>query len=173
MRAKTFSRAIVGFDFRRKESLPRVFLTSYNEKIRYEDLMEKHEAELSPINMFAVDPSTIKSINLPPDGCIVAFDMPTDYLNNISEGNVSNPPSFPISQLDASWRFLGYDIVDPRTQSSALNDFNILEFPESLSALNEFGLINSPDIALKGAAYFDIKIPEHKPFVPCGVWLKD
>jgi hypothetical protein len=175
----SFLRAVIGFDLRRMKSLQRLFLTSYNDKVRYEEVMEAYESQLSVMNVFPIDPTNMASLTIPADGCIVAFDLPVDYLAYLAKGNVSNPPSLPITSLDSNWHFMGFDVVDPRTQSSALNEFELPKHVLSEGgadhgqlSLNDHGLIVRPEEALRAAIFFDEKFPEHRPFVPCGIWLK-
>lgn len=174
-----FRRVVVGFDLRKNDTLQRIFLTSYNENVRYEEFLEMHDNYLSAMNIFACDPSGIPFVDMPENARIIAFDLPVDYVNKLVQGGVSVPVLTPIDIVEKSWQFLGFDVVDPITQSSGLDETlfvndssNDRENREAL-VLNENGLVDKSDVALKLAAAFDLKIPEHMPFVPCGVWLKN
>lgn len=173
-----FERAVIGFDLRKAESVTQLFLTSYNDKVRFEDFMETNERLLSPINIFLTDPTGIPEVNLPSNAEVIAFDLPLDYLLYQSHGNVSIAPKISFNVLSRDWNFMGFDIVDPFTQLSALSgemvlpsDVSLLS-SDSLFNRNGNGLIDDPDAALKAAVIFDALIPEHAPFVPCGIWLK-
>lgn len=173
-----FRRVVVGFDLRKSEDLQRIFLTSYNEVVRYEKFMEMHDSYLSAMNIFSCDPSVIPLVNIPEDARIVAFDLPVDYVDKLMKGRVSVPVLTSFDFVEKNWKFLGFDVVDPITQSSGLDEnfllSNILNSGENKEALilNKNGLIDESDVALKFAVALDLQIPEHMPFVPCGVWLK-
>lgn len=174
-----FRRVVVGFDLRKNDTLKRIFLTSYNEMVRYEEFLEMHNDYLSAMNIFSCDPSIIPFINIPKNAEIIAFDLPVDYVDKLMQGGVSVPVLTPIDVVEKGWQFLGFDVVDPITQSSGLDGglfaSNLLSDGENKETLvlNKNGLINKSDVALKFSAALDLRIPEHMPFVPCGVWLKN
>jgi hypothetical protein len=172
-----FERALIGFDLRKAESVAQLFLTSYDEDVRFEDLMETSGRFLSAINLFQTDPTDIPSIKLPPNARVVAFDLPIEYLIHQARGNVSTCPRINMEVLRDGWKFIGFDIVDPMTQSSAFSLVAIS--PRDLTngifnglSRNGYGVVDDQDAALKAASFFDSLIPEHAPFVPCGIWLK-
>lgn len=173
-----FDRILVGFDLRRRSSLNKLFMTSYDDSVRYEDLNEEHQDQLSGLNLYTSDPSMIPSMTMPLDAVIVAFDLPTNFVRYLSVGEVSNPQNLPSENIDEGWQFVGFDVVDAITQTSGLYG---VDWPSSgLSdllmklklKLNENGLLDDADAALKAAIFFDGLIGEHAPFAPCGVWLK-
>lgn len=69
----------------------------------------------------------------------------------------------------SDWKFLGYDVVDIRTQLSAIwwGGVNIRS-----GETNEYGLVNGQDEAIKISISADRIFVEHAPFCPCGVWMK-
>ncbi len=173
-----FERALIGFDLRKAGSVAQLYLTSYDEDVRFEGLMETSERFLSAVNLFRTDPTDIPSIKLPPNARIVAFDLPVEYLRHRERGTVSTCPKIDMEVLGDDWTFIGFDIVDPITQSSAFSQVAMShgDRPNGISAIgfsrNNYGVIDDQDAALKAAMYFDSLIREHAPFVPCGVWLK-
>ena len=174
-----FRRIIVGFDLRKNENLHKFFLTSWNESVRCEDLLEVYANYLSAMNIFSCDPSTIPAINIPKNFDIISFDLPVDYVNKLVQSGVSVPVLSPFEAVAKGWKFLGFDVVDPITQSSGLDSsiFSEASTRDLLRGksiiLNKNGLIDDPDAALKFASALDLRFAEHMPFVPCGVWLKE
>jgi len=170
-------RTVVGFDIRKSSSLKNLFLTSYDDDVRYENIYERYREYQSGLNLFYIDPSTISSLIIPLGARIIAFDLPTDSVERLLSGNVSRPQRLPEINIHDGWDFVGFDVVDPMTQTSAFHGFRlpfskeILIEDNSLS-LNNYGLIGDFRSAMKMAQLFDNLIPEHAPFTPCGVWLK-
>lgn len=72
---KNISRTIVGYDLRRKP-INIIFMSSYDEERRYEELLESNRKYLSAMNLFNEDPSFIETITLPDECEIIAFDLP-------------------------------------------------------------------------------------------------
>lgn len=174
-----FERTVIGFDLRRPTSLDRLFLTSYDEGVRYEEVYDRCQNNLSGINLFPCDPATIPSVSPPEEARVVAFDLPRKFVEYLSVGSVSNPSPLPcVGNSLATWGFMGFDVVDAITQTSALYgvDRNVADLQGICGQfnfhLNSHGLIDSCDTALQMAAFFDDSIAEHAPFAPCGVWLK-
>jgi hypothetical protein len=169
-------RTVVGYDLRRPESLPGVHMTSYDERARYETIYDLYESQLSGLNLFTGDPSEIPSFLLPERARVIAFDLPTLYVEAMAKGNVSVPPMLPwFAELDI-WKFLGFDIVDTQTQSSALYLYlskNAYAGAGDIISTNEHNLAGNIELAEKCSKKFDTKYPEHAPWVPCGVWLKE
>lgn len=173
-----FDRALVGFDVR-KTIFPNGFhMTSWDESIHCEELYKNYQDYLSGMNLFLNDPETIPSFSLPEESVIIAFDLPCEYVNYLMTGSVSMPIPLSIELLVEGWNFLGFDIVDAITQSSALYGFDRSPVEWAMSgrkfdfSLNANGLIADCEVAVGGAIFFDQIIPEHAPFSPCGVWLK-
>jgi len=98
---------------------------------------------------------------------VVAFDLPMS-LTDVVLSTFGLCP-LPLPSLN-EWSFLGFDIVDPRTQSSAIYDFSMAAAHEI--RMNENGLIEDEVSAIKAAVLAESMIPEHAPFCPCGVWVK-
>lgn len=171
-------RRIVGFDLRKESSLDRLYLTSYDESVRYEDINEKYQDQLSAINLFFTDPTDIYSMMLPGDARVVAFDLPVQCVVELIKGNVSSPHPLPALDVDSGWDFMGFDIVDALTQTSAFHGFDIATAHlhevagKNSIRFNSHGLIDDEDAAIASAELFNSLIPEHAPFSLCGVWLK-
>lgn len=151
-------------------------MTSHDEDRRYEEINELHAASLSAMNLFAADPSGMSSLSLPSDSRVIAFDLPVACLAKLSAGNVSAPAPLSMEVLDPGWEFIGFDIVDPYTQTSALGGFGEgarrIVAGEVPLAVNGFGLVDDFAQASQAAVQCDALLPEHAPFVPAGVWLK-
>ncbi|MES2740073.1 MAG: hypothetical protein V4754_03875 [Pseudomonadota bacterium] len=179
LKGSLFERVIVGFDVRKNTSLNNLSMTSWNESIRYESLYENCEAKLSGMNLFSTDPIYLSSISFPKNSAIIAFDLPSPYVNFLSSGSVSIPDSLSLQDLSERWELVGFDIVDAITQTSALHGFERSasesdQVNKKLNfSLNKHGLVPDIDVAVKGAIFFELLIAEHAPFSPCGVWLKN
>lgn len=175
---KHFDRTVVGFDLRKGDSLNSLFMTSYDASVRYEELNEQHQNALTGLNLFHIDPSKIPFLTIPTNGRVIAFDLPTEFVIYLSNGNVSNPQPLPLAWSDKDWQFMGFDIVDAITQTSALHGFDwpisdLRKVAEKLRLqFNSHGLIIDENAAIKVAKFFDDLFEEHAPFAPCGIWLK-
>ena len=170
-------RTVIGFDIRKSSSLKNLFMTSYDNDVRYENIYENSREYRSGINLFFVDPSSISSLEFPLGARIIAFDLPTDLVVRLLRGNVSRPQPLPEIDMREGWDFVGFDVVDPMTQTSAIYGFSLRFSKENLIEdnhliLNSYGLIEDIRSAEKMAQLFDDLIPEHAPFSACGVWLK-
>jgi len=173
-------RVIVGFDIRKQNSLDRIFMTSYDESVRYEDFNEEHFNDTSAINLFNVDPSEMKSLSTPDNARVISFDLPTPFAEFLIEIGISSPHEMlvPITSLTGKWIFCGFDIVDAFTQTSGFHGFNLadgeLEYiiKSVDTCFNRYGLIDDFKMALNICGIFDDIISEHYPFMPCGIWLK-
>lgn len=170
-------RTVVGFDIRRGSSLNNLFMTSYDEDTRYEYMYEELHNYQNGLNLFFVDPSDLESLEIPADARIIAFDLPADVVQCLLEGNVSNPQPLPKTDLRNGWDFVGFDVVDPITQTSAFHGFTppipverLIE--DDVISFNNYGLLEDFESALKIANCCSEYIPEHAPFSPCGIWLK-
>jgi len=171
-------RTVIGFDIRKSSLLNKLFLTSYDENVRYEDIYESLREYISPINLFFIDPACISELEIPRDSLIIAFDLPNDVVDSLLNGNVSAPRPLPEINIQEGWDFVGFDVVDPYTQTSALYGFDLqVAVNESLEkamvSFNKFGLLEAIGEAEKIAQIYDHLIPGHAPFSPCGVWLKN
>jgi hypothetical protein len=173
-----FDRTVVGFDLRRCSSLSRLFITSYDESVRYEEIIEKYEDKLLGMHFFNVDPSKISSLVIPSDGRIVAFDLPVSLVDYLLNCNIVSPQPLSIELNIDEWKFMGFDIVDAYFQYSAFHGFNWAtstagELEEKFNfPLNDVELIANDRVALRAAEFFDGLIEQHAPFAPCGIWLK-
>lgn len=179
MHINLFERTIVGFDLRKNSSLNNLFMTSYDETVRYEEINEKYRNQQSGLNLFNIDPSHIPLFTVPVDARIVAFDLPVEFVNFLSSGNVSNPLPLPFIDINHGWKFMGFDVVDANTQTSAFHGFDkattyVIEAMKKCSFIfNDHGLIDDTEAAARASIFFDSLIPEHTPFLPCGVWLRN
>lgn len=79
--------------------------------------------------------------------------------------------------VEASWRFIGYDVADGSGISGLCN---CGYGPESASLrpilarrLNENGLVDAPEHAFDFRALTDQRVPEHAPFFVYGLWVLD
>lgn len=171
-------RKIVGFDLRRQSSLNRLYLTSYDDSVRYEDINEKYQEQQSGINLFFIDPTDIHSLILPDDARVIAFDLPVQRVVKLINGSVSTPEPLPTVNVDIGWDFMGFDIVDALTQTSVFHGFDITsahlnEIIEKNSLrFNSHELIDEEDAAIAATGFCNNLMPEHAPFSPCGIWLK-
>lgn len=170
-----FARRIVGFDLRRGASLSRLFMASYDESARYEEFNERHKGQTNGMNLFYADPSDhLKGI--PSDAWIVAFDLPDGLVLRLLNGNVSSPYPLPPESLGNEWKFAGFDVIDPITQTSFLNGFDDIDgyglIVSGKIELNAYSLIDDDIAAIRISTDADRLIPEHSPFAPCGIWLK-
>jgi hypothetical protein len=170
-------RTVIGFDIRKGSSLHNLFMTSYDEEVRYENIYEKYQKYRSGINLFFVDPSSITLLEIPVGALVVAFDLPNDLVEDLLNGNVSRPYPLPeINIRSGEWAFVGFDVVDPYTQRSAFHAFGSefsREIIDSCSiVLNNYGLLENIESALKVSGFCDNNVQEYAPFSPCGIWLK-
>jgi len=177
MTEKVAKRVVVGFDIRKSSSLNNVFMTSYDEDVRYEDIYDELRDYLNGLNLFFTEPSTIEMFDMPFDAQIVAFDFPDDVVQCLLHGNVSTPYPLPETDVQKGWEFAGFDVVDPITQTSAFHGFTPPIPLEELCgdyavSFNGFGLVDDFENAVKISSCCSQHIPEHAPFSPCGIWLK-
>lgn len=102
---------------------------------------------------------------------LVAFDIPAQLADSISQTFGLKPSEQAEVPAQGGWQFLGFDIVDPRTQSSAIYDFS--DYGSIIASVlkNKYGLIDDISQSIKLSIEFDCAIKEHAPFVPCGVWV--
>ncbi len=171
----TSKRIVVGFDIRKSTSLANVYMTSYDEDTRYEDIYEGLRTYQNGLNLFYVDPFYLMPPEITTNARVVAFDLPEDVVQSLLEGNVSTPQPLPKANLKNKWDFIGFDVVDPITQTSAFHGFTPSRSVEQIDctvSFNNYGLLDDFGTALKVANYYSDHIPEHAPFTPCGVWLK-
>lgn len=173
-----FGRTVVGYDLRKPELLGNVYMASNDEEARYEAVYDLYASYLSGLNLFNVDPSQIPSFPMPQNGKVIAFDLPTKYVEVASTGSVSVPPILAWFEPLKNWNFLGFDVVDPRTQLSVLKMVLDEEVSRgggvnNLISTNKFSLLDSIECAERAISIFETKYFEHAPLVPCGVWFKE
>jgi hypothetical protein len=185
-----YKRALIGFDFR----LPIVPVLQAL-KLRNPSRLErqtkaatidpelwqkadaqKYEAERNGVNLIGAPAKELYEGIVSTAAVMVALDIPATLFSHLAE-------TFGLTNLDSDkvfwnprWKHLGFDIADIRTQSSALYSFDlsddeqdslrkVVRFP-----LNDRGLLNQDSDAISACAHFDVVIPGHAPFAPCGVW---
>lgn len=104
---------------------------------------------------------------------LIVFDIPELLAQNLADTFGLMP--VPLGQIPDS-NFLGFDVVDVRTQASAFHsfDWSRSELRELLAAqviaLNQYGLLETESDAIRSSIEFDSLISSHSPFAPCGVW---
>lgn len=108
---------------------------------------------------------------------LAAFELPMALIDLLSSTFGVVASSFDLNATRSGWIFLGYDVVDIRTQSSAIHSFasSEIEFDNLLvkikSNLNLYSLIINESESIEASIAFDYLLPEHAPFAPCGIWI--
>jgi hypothetical protein len=189
--ASHYERALVGFDFRLpkipalqplKISNPRdsekaLKAATLDPELWKTSELGDYDFERNGINFMDQATAELYDARVPPKVALVAFDIPDTLFAQLEE-------TFGLRALDAkrvflnpNWRFLGFDIADIRTQSSALYSFDLTETEQNKLReavpfpLNEWGLVNQESDAIATCTKFDDVIHAHAPFAPCGVWM--
>jgi hypothetical protein len=169
------NRILIGFDIR-KSGILAFFMTSYDPSVRHEMIYDDYQAFLNGCNFFYCDPTTIASLKLPSNSYIVAFDLEEKVIKASKNRSYSVLDPLPEKVDLAEWFFLGFDIVDIVTQTSALYGFDGEVFRTFLDnhhcVLNQYGLFNDQDQTKMLIKSFDLLFPEHAPFSCAGIWLK-
>jgi len=172
-------RTIIGFDLRRPETVNNIFMTSYDDTVRYEVIEEKLFSHLSGINLFSSDPQEKSFFNVPNNSRVIAFDLPDMFVRHLLSNLISAPNPLPVNieYIKQSWVFCGFDIVDAITQTSAFHGFDFSDRELNKISKKRGGiygewLIDDFCEAIVVAKRLDKLIPEHIPFMPCGIWLK-
>lgn len=185
-----YKRSIIGYDlrikasdcfsrtyfFQKKNIEKGIFPATIDNRI-WPEIDEKCELKspFNGFNLFDIVDDSIQKISQERNATIVAFDIPNELAIDLSSTFGLLPQ--PLGTVKYSWKFLGYDIVDIRTQCSAMFSFSWTEneismiFKELLIELNGYGLIQKELDAIRISSGFDKIISEHRPFVPCGVWI--
>jgi hypothetical protein len=128
-------------------------------------------------NLFDGPLEMIDRVQLLQDSVLVAFDFPVALVNSLASTFGIVPLPIDLLLADESWTFLGYDIVDVRTQCSGIYSFEWteMEFADICKrislTLNSAGLVDDESLAIQAAVSFDLLVNEHAPFAPCGVWI--
>jgi hypothetical protein len=138
---------------------------------------DKYEHDRNGLNLINDSSNGLCDSSQPSTAVLVAFDIPSTLFEQLA--GTFGLRRINESQIFASprWECVGFDVVDFRTQSSALYSFDftkqqedqlrrILPFP-----LNQHGLISDEGSAISACEPFDLAVPDHAPFSPCGVWL--
>jgi hypothetical protein len=135
-----------------------------------------YDAERNGVNLIDQSSEDLYDGIAPSKAALAAFDIPYTLLTDLAT-------TFGFRDLDHNrlthgrWRFLGFDVVDIRTQSSALYSFDLSEGEQDKLRkavpfpLNDWGLLNREADAISMCSEFDVVIPGHAPFAPCGVWM--
>lgn len=139
----------------------------------------KHEidAQCNGFNLLDQIDAEVEELAAQKLSLLVAFDIPNELAELLEATFGLEPLSLDLLSEDHGWHFLGFDVVDIRTQCSAFYSFswsqkewrNIVQ--ETALKINSCGIIPSEAEALNISLYFDKIIPEHAPFSPCGVWV--
>jgi hypothetical protein len=172
-----YPRCIVGFDYRVWMQDQGTFPATIDNQMWPRQAIENSRLEENGFNLFDGPLEKIYAVQPPQDSILVAFDLPVVLVSTLASTFGMVP--LPIGQLAAkgSWKFLGYDVVDPRTQSSGFYSFDWTktEFASMCNrlslGLNAGGLVDDELLAIKAAVSFDLLVSEHAPFAPCGVWI--
>lgn len=172
-----YPRCAVGFDFRVWMQDQRTLPATLDNQVWLRHLVEDSLLEVNGINLFDGPLEQINAVQLPKNSIRVAFDLPAALVNTLAStfGIVRLPLS--LLTVDKGWMFIGYDIVDARTQSSGFYSFDWTkaEFASICSRLdlrlNNVGLVDNESLAIKSAIFFDLIVSDHAPFGPCGIWV--
>ncbi|MGE0108912.1 MAG: hypothetical protein AB7S81_04000 [Bdellovibrionales bacterium] len=133
------------------------------------------EGDLDGINLYQTPPQNL----LKESCCLVALDVPRAYITDyekISSKNVHK--LLDESVLKEEYKFYGFDVVDSCLAYSYLYGFewDKESFRRKMDACsvktNCYDLIDSQEKALSLAIQATNEIPEHAPFLPCGVWIE-
>ena len=172
-----YMRSITGFDLRVWSQTEGTIPATIDNQVWPRQTAEELMLEENGFNLFDGPIEEINTLQLPENSIPVAFDLPAELVNLLASTFGIVPLPVNLLSGDQSWEFLGYDVVDARTQSSGIYsfDWSEAEFAEmrarlSLS-LNVNGLLDDEALAIKAAISFDLMVEEHAPFAPCGVWV--
>ena len=164
-----YKRSFIGYDIRIKDG-------SISPKTLSPEIWPKNELlddissdiETNGLNLLNSCRNVSSLLSL---SALVAFDIPAQLADSISHTFGLQPSEQAEVPEKGCWEFLGFDIVDPRTQSSALYDFSGFDNITNSALKNKSGLIDDISQSIKLSIAFDLAIKEHAPFVPCGVWI--
>ncbi len=172
-----YPRSVVGFDFRVWMQDQGNCRATIDNRVWSRQPIQDCLLATNGINLFDGSVAQFSRIKAPRDSIRVAFDLPTALVKTMAStfGIVPLVPS--VLSPDKGWKFIGYDIIDARTQSSGLYSFDWTktEFASMRSRLsldlNSRGLVDDELLAIKCAIFFDTQVTEHAPFAPCGIWV--
>lgn len=172
----SFDRSIIGYDIRKRPFPLKgedVVITIDME--RWKDFDKKYSCmELNGLNLLYSD-----SQFLDDDFCLVAFDIPSEIARKLSVTFGLKPFSFNKHIDSKEWIFIGFDIVDIYTQVSILYSFDgtisnklnkILRSKHII--LNKYGILQDQLESIELSQVANELVPQHAPFIPCGIWLK-
>ncbi|MCI5209352.1 MAG: hypothetical protein D3910_11285 [Candidatus Electrothrix sp. ATG2] len=190
---QNYAREVIGFDLR---DISIEFGTFHNKDLiaielknklpatidnqiwpKYENKYE-FDAQFNGFNLLDQVDAEVEELVAQHGMLLVAFDIPTELAKSLKATFGLIPHPLDSLPDEHGWRMLGFDIVDIRTQSSAFYSFSWTQvelrsiFQETALKINSYGIISSESEALKLSLYFDKIIPEHAPFFPCGVWVR-
>ncbi len=172
-----YPRYIVGFDFRMGKQDRDTFPATIDNQIWPRHMVDHASLDENGFNLFDGPLEKITAVQPRIDSVLVAFDLPEIFVDALAATFGIVP--LPVNLLSASraWIFLGFDVVDARTQSSGIYSFDWTEeefacIIKKLSLqLNKNGLVDNEVNAINAAIFFDLIVKEHAPFAPCGVWV--
>ena len=186
-----YQRGIIGFDLRRinnsqilsidDKNTMVATIDSYHWSVGFPESWEKYQHELGlfsyPFDAF-VNRYKIDDFAFNHDVFEVAFDLPIETLKNLMLYYDVQAISIGLIRHNKEWLFLGFDVVDPISSMSGLNT----KFKEPLGSKlreqtflknrNRFNLFDDSNLAFDAAIFFNNLVPQHAPFVPCGIWIK-
>lgn len=176
-RSRTVTRCIVGFDFREWNQNEQPPVTSLDPQVWKRIKPSKPPFDENGLNLYEISTNDLVSIQTEGNERLVAFDLPVLVVEEISSTFGVN--CLPIETVaDTSrWSFLGFDVVDARTQCSAFYSFDWTEmeladfFRRFACRQTPHGLVADLGDAVAASDAFDDIVPEHAPFAPCGVWV--
>ncbi len=170
-----YSRCLIGFDFRERLVAHGKIPATLDPEVWRRVSIQHSAPDENGFNLYDVTP---ENALLSENATLVAFDIPQSLaaLLASSFGVVALP--IQSASADLGWTFLGYDVVDVRTQSSGFYSFQWTNVERDdllrrlASPLNPFGLLDSELSAINASRVFDALVKEHAPFAPCGVSVK-
>lgn len=188
---KEYPRGLFGFDLRLVDDL-QIFskdstnlmtasLSPYVWQTAFPESWECYQHELGLFSEYLdvfVNRHQINNFVLDNNVVEVAFDIPVEILKNLILYYEVQAISLELICSSDDWLFLGFDVVDPTTLMSGLNTkfkellASQLSEKEFIKQLNRFRLFGKVDAAISTSLFLNDLVPEHSPFVPCGVWVK-
>ena len=171
-----YPRYIVGFDFRIGKQDQDTFPATIDNQVWPRQTISPALDE-NGFNLFDGPLKKITAAQHQIDSVLVAFDLPVIFVDTLAATFGIVPLSVNLLSANRAWTFLGFDIVDARTQSSGIYSFDWVEEEFTLIIkklslqLNKHGLVGNEANAIKAAIFFDSLVKEHAPFAPCGVWV--
>lgn len=170
-----YVRSIAGFDFRRWSAAEKNIPT-IDAEVWPRTSVTGATTDQNGLNLF--DHAIQAGSTVPANSIQAAFDFPQELISALASTFGIVP--VPIDEIKSAgrWGFLGFDIVDVRTQSSAFYSFDWSPpelqdlFAQLSLVMNVSGLVEDETVAIRASAEFDSVVKEHAPFAPCGVWVQ-